>query len=134
MNSKKTTTRIKIFFSLIASLLFVTYISPQMFVGNTTAFNPGFIARIKVIPYTALAYIRHPLNTEERANIIETSGVQTVNSDTDLNYTPISTGVYAAQHPTTGETIVKIDAGTEVEVKTIKTTDGREIKVYVPIR
>ncbi len=134
MNSKKTLTRIKIFISLFASLLIVTFITPNMFIGETTAWNPGFLAQIKVIPYSIYAYIRYPVDANVRNNVIETSGMQTVNSKEKLEYSPVTNGVYAAQDPESGETIVKIDAGTELEVKTIKADDGKEIKVYVPIR
>ncbi len=134
MNSKKTPTRIKTFISLILSLLVVTFVTPKIFVGETTAFNPRFIAMLKNMPQSTLAYIRYPLDRETRENVIETSQIQTTEAKPDLQYNPIAAGVYAAQEPETGETIVKIDAGTELEVKTIKTDDGREIKIYVPIR
>lgn len=134
MNSKKTPTRIKIFVSLIFSLLVVTFITPRIFVGETTAFNPRFIAQLKTMPQTTLAFIRHPLDKETRDNVIETSQIQNAEVKSNIEYRPIASGIYAAEDPESGETIVKIDAGTELEVKVIKTDDGREIKVYVPIR
>lgn len=134
MNNKKTSTRIKVFLSLIASLAIVTYITPKAFLADSPKFNPGFLVQLKIIPYTTYAYIRYPTNEEERNNFIGTAGIQTVTAEQNTEYRPVSNGIYAAQNPETGETIVKIDAGTELEIKTIKTDDGGEIKVYVPIR
>ncbi len=134
MNSKKTPTRIKIFISLIASLALVTFVTPKVFIADSTQINPGFLVQLKIIPYTAYAYLRYPVNAEQRTSLIDTAGIQTVKSEEDIEYRPIAGGIYAAENPETGETVVKIEAGTELEVKTIKTDDGSEIKVYVPIR
>lgn len=134
MNRKKTKTRIKIFVSLIASLAVVMYSTPKVFLADSPDLNPGFLAQLKIIPYTTYAYMRYPMNEEARNSLIGTAGMQTVTVDNSVEYRPVANGVYAAQDPETGETIVKLEGGTELEVKTIKTDNGGEIKVYVPIR
>ena len=134
INKKRTPNRIKMLVSLVFAFLFVTFLTPRIFINDTTALNPSFLASIKRIPYSALAYIQNPFSKEERTNTIESSQIQQVEPSSDIQYTPLSKGVYAAEDPKSGSTVVKIEAGTEVEVYSITTNDGRELKVYVPLK
>ena len=111
---------------------FAKYGSPQVFIANTPQLNPNVAGNLRAVPASVLAFIQNPTDSNARNNIVQTAKIQQVSSVEHLDYTPIRTGVYAAERPETGETIVKVDKGVQLEVHEVYLSDGRVVKVYVP--
>jgi hypothetical protein len=125
--------RIMILVGMILAFGAVKYGSPQVFLANTPYLNPSIMSNVRSLPARVVAYIQNPTDSTARNNIVQTAKIQQVSSVEDLNYTPIRTGVYAAQRPETGETIVKLDKGVRLEVHEVSLSDGRVVKVYLPL-
>lgn len=134
MNKLKTITRIKIFVGILVSYGLVVFISPQIFLANSPRLQPEFIARFRATPQAIYALARYPFNTQERNNIIESAQVSSNEEKSDLPFQPIAPGVYAAEDAESNEKYIKIEKGTKVEIREVILTDGRKVKVYVPIQ
>ncbi|MDA1316675.1 MAG: hypothetical protein O3B87_01470 [bacterium] len=115
------------------AFIFASYGSPHVFVANTPQLNPNLAGNLRAIPASVMAFIQNPTDSDARNNIVQTAKIQQVKSVEGLNYTPIKTGVYAAEHPETGKTIVRIDKGTQLQVHSVTLSDGRVVKVYIPL-
>jgi len=136
INNLKTARRIKIVLTIIASFFLVSTTTPHIFVSNSPYVKDSFLVWLRLTPQRMYAYMRHPLDEEERIETIENAELQFASYEEkeELNYTPIADGVYAAEDPETEERFIKIVEGTTVEVRTVIFSDGREIKVYIPIK
>ena len=134
MNNKQTLQRIKIFVSMAFSFLFIVYVAPQIFLNNTTAVKPRVLAQMKIIPYSLYAYIRFPINKNQQEKIKELANIQRLPKNSSLTYIPISKGVYAAQDPDNAAVHVKVESGTELEVRTIPLNNGQTLKVFIPVK
>lgn len=107
--------------------------SPRVFVANTPQVNSNFIAFFRYLPQRVYAMIQYPTDSEKQKSLIETAQIEQRNGG-DLEYRPVISGVSAAEDPNTKETIVKIDAGTKLEVSTVTLDDGRQVKIYTPVQ
>ncbi|HRN70481.1 MAG TPA: hypothetical protein PLS49_04815 [Candidatus Woesebacteria bacterium] len=134
MNKLKTITRIKMFVAIIAAYLFVSIGSPQIFLTNSPELRPDFIARLQSVPQTVYAFARYPLNAQNRNNAIGTEQVNSRDDKADLEYQSIAPGVYAAEDPVSKEVFYKFEKGTKVDVREVILSDGRTVKVYIPVR
>lgn len=136
VNKLKTIRRVKIFFTIIASFVIVSTITPHVFVANSPVVKPSFLVWLKLTPQRMYAYLRYPLDNQARTESIENAALDaaTIKEKEELEYTPINEGVYAAEDPETNERYIKIDKGTTVEVHHVRLSDGREVKVYVPVK
>lgn len=144
MNKLKTITRIKIFASLLLTLLVVSYGAPRVFIAGTAQINPELgvpqsgqelIAGITTLPQVIFAYIQHPLDGGARTDTMESIKMMGtgVGGKEDLQYQPVSNGVYAAEDPVTKERFYKIERGTVLE-KSETVINGRNVTVYSPAR
>lgn len=118
---------------IILAFTTTKYGAPQVFVANTPQLNPNLAGNLRAMPASIMAFIQNPTDSNMRNNIVQTAKIQQVSSVEDLHYTPIRTGVYAAERPETGETIVKVEKGVKLEVHEVHLSDGRVVKVYVPL-
>lgn len=132
MNKNKTSRRLKMFGAIIFAYIIVAVGSPQVFLANSPKIRPDVIARMRIIPQTALAMAQHPFDADARRVAIEEAQIGSNVSKEDLPYQPIAPGVYAAEDPETKERYVKIEKGTRIEVRYVTLSDGRRVKVYVP--
>ena len=134
MNNKRALQRIKILASMAFSFLLVIYIAPQIFLNNTSAVKPRLLSRIKIIPYSLYAYIRHPFDKNQQEKTRELASIQRLPKNSSLSYNPISRGVYAAQDPENAAVHVKVESGTALEVRTITLNNGQTLKVFIPVK
>lgn len=134
INRKKNKPRIKIAVSITTAFIVVVLFSPVVFLANTPQLNPQFIADLQLVPSRMVAFVRNPLNLSRARDEIETQKAHTVQVQPEnLQYTPVSKGVYAAEDRETGSQYVRILKGTKVEVRPVQMLDGRIIEVYVPV-
>ena len=89
---------------------------------------------MKIIPYSLYAYIRFPINKNQQEKIKELANIQRLPKNSSLSYIPISKGVYAAQDPDNAAVHVKVESGTELEVRTITLNNGQTLKVFIPVK
>lgn len=129
----KTKQYILIFISILGSFMLVQFTAPHVFLANSPQLHPLFIAGIVRAPQSALAFLRNPLNPQQRIGESETAQMPTANPPATLVFSPITSVVRAAEDPATGKRYVRIASGTEVVVHTVTLTDGRVVKVYVPV-
>ncbi len=134
IKTKKLFHTLKILSALALSFLIVSFIAPYIFVDNTAIVKPRIQAALRFVPYAVYAYVRHPLNQEERTKIIELAHLQQLPVNTDLSYQPVAKGVHAAEDPITNTVHVRVDKGTQIEVKTITFSDGQTLKIFVPVK
>lgn len=129
-----TSTRIKIGLAIVLSLVTVITFEPAVFVANTPTPNPRVMADLGLIPARYMANIRNPLDREKARSEIETIKIgRSAPKAENLNYTPVESGVYAAESKTTGDQYVKLDKGTKAQVYTVRLSNGKIVTVYVPI-
>lgn len=129
-----TLARIKIAAGILLSLITVLTFEPAVFVANTPTPNPHIMADLGLIPARYMANLRNPLDREKVRSEIETIKIgRSAPSEAKLDYTPVSTGVYAAQNVETGDQYVKLEKGTTTQVHVIRLSDGKIVKVYVPV-
>lgn len=137
MNPKKTIKRLKIFGSILAAYMLVIIVSPQIFIADSSKIRPDFIARVRSIPQSTYALARYPFNKEARENAIETAQINnnpvTTESES-LQYQPVAPGVFAAEDPASQERFIKVEKGTQIEIRYVTLSDGRRVKVYVPVQ
>lgn len=124
---------LSIFTAIFLSFLMTKYISSEVFIADTPQINPQFIANLRAIPIRAIAYVRHPFNSQERASQIETAQIPQTQTPQGLVFSPVAKGVHAAEDPQTGKSYMKIEKGTKLQVYEIKMSDGQTVKVYVPV-
>jgi hypothetical protein len=138
MNKKKLSTRLKIFGSILVAYIVVIIGAPQVFIANSSKIRPDFIARMRAVPQNAYALARYPFNSEARQNAVETAHINDTGDNNtvknDLQYQSVAPGVYAAEDPANQERFIKIEKGTQIEVRYITLSDGRKVKVYVPVQ
>ncbi len=136
VNKLKTIRRVKIVLTLITSFVVVSTVTPRVFVANSPEIKGSFLVWLKLTPQRVYAYLRYPADREARTETIENAALDNANiqEKEELNYTPISEGVYAAEDPETNNRYIKIEKGTTVEVHHVRLSDGREVKVYVPVK
>lgn len=126
--------RIKIIAAMFFALFTVLTFEPAVFIANTPTPNPQVMADMGLIPARYMANIRNPLDREKARSEIETVKIgRNAPETTDLNYTPITTGVFAAERTSTGEQYVKLEKGTKAEVHIMRLSNGKIVKVYVPL-
>ncbi len=129
-----TAIRIKIALGIFLSLITVLTFEPAVFVANTPTPNSQVIADLGLIPARYMANIRNPLDRDKARSEVETIKIgRNAPPVAELNYTPLESGVYAAESKTTGEQFIKLDKGTKAQVYTVRLTDGRIVTVYVPV-
>lgn len=119
---------------MLMSLVTVVTFAPAVFIADTPSPNPQVVADLGLIPARAMANMRNPLNREKARSEIETAKIgNSAPPVADLNYTPITTGVYAAESVSTGEQYVKLEKGTTAQVYVVRLSNGKIVKVYVPV-
>ncbi len=129
-----TTPRIKIIVGIVLSLITVLTFEPAVFVANTPSPNPQVLADLGLIPARYMANMRNPLDREQARSEIETIKIgRSAPTESELNYTPVTSGVFAAENVTTGEQYVKLEQGTKAQVHVIQLSNGKIVKVYIPI-
>lgn len=119
---------------MVFSFLLVAYAAPQIFLNNTAAVKPRVLAQIKIIPYSLYARIRFPFDKNQQEKITELASIQRLPKNPSLAYNPISKGVYAAEDPENAAVHVKVESGTELEVRTITLNNGQTLKVFIPVK
>ena len=135
-NKNKTIPRIKIGITIIVSFMLVQTLSPVVFLANTPQINPQLAQNLQLVPARTMAFLRNPLDSTQAQREVELEQVakSVTPPSQELNYKPITTGVQAAEDPSTGKKYVKIVAGTELEVKYLTLSDGRVVKVYTKVQ
>ena len=129
-----TSLRIKIAAGILFSLITVLTFEPALFVADTPTPNPHIMADLGLIPARYMANIRNPFDHDKARSEIETIKIgRSAPPATELRYTPVTSGVYAAERATTGEQYVKLDKGTKVQVYIMRLSEGKIVKVYVPV-
>ncbi len=133
MNKLKTVRRLKMFGSILGAYVFVTLSTPHIFMANSSQFKPEFIAWMRSSPQIVYAMVRYPLDSEARDNAVQTAQIGNNTDKENLPFQSVAPGVYAAEDPETKERYVKVEKGTTIEVRYITLSDGRKVKVYIPV-
>ncbi len=119
---------------MFLSFITVVTFEPAVFVANTPSPNPQIMADLGLIPARYMANIRNPLDRSRARSEIETTIIgRSAPSGEELIYSPVSTGVFAAEHVNTGEKYVKLEKGIKVQVHVIRLSNGKIVKVYIPL-
>ena len=114
-------------FSIMRSL------TPRVFVANTPTLNPDFMSTLQKSPIAVFAYLG---NIQEDATLkdhLETAKIPQATPPKGTNYTSIAKGVYASEGGENEKRYIKIEKGTKLEIHTLVLSDGRTVKVYVPV-
>jgi len=133
MNPKKTKRRIGILVSMLAAFGLISIVTPRLFIADSPEINQQFIAELKYIPQDFIAMIRSPLNRSESQDEILTKQIPEVTHPEGIQLNPIAKGVYASERDASGKQYIKIDKGTKLEIREVTLSDGRTVKVYVPV-
>jgi hypothetical protein len=135
--------QLKIIFILVLSFVVSFIINKTVFLSNTPRINPKFARSIKNLPTTSKAFFAQLNQFFTPKNINNTnsekffSELPKVNVPKSINYKLVSKGVYAAEDKKSNIKYLKIEKGTQIEVREyrIKLKNGQDkiIKVLVPI-
>jgi len=130
---KKTKQRILIAVSIVFAFSIMRSLSPRLFVANTPTLNPEFVATLQKSPVAVFAYLG---NIQEDATLkdhLETAKIPRSIPPEGLSYTPIAKGVQASEITENNKKYIKIEKGTKLEVHTVILSDGKTVKIYVPV-
>ncbi len=133
MNKRKTKKRIVTLGAILGAFLLTVSVSPRVFIADSPQVNPNFFAELRKAPADLVAFVRNPFAPGKTDEGVMTAELQVTDAPTGASFTPIAKGVYAAEDPATGQSYVKIEGGTQLEVHNITLEDGRTVTVYVPL-
>lgn len=125
--------RVKIGVGILGAFLAVRYMTPQVFVANSPEVNLAFVENIQSIPRRTVAFLKHPTDFSKQNEEVQRNQIAVNQTPGQKEYRQVMKGVYAAEDPSTKEVVVRIEAGTELEVKYITLPGGQQIKVFVPV-
>lgn len=109
------------------------FLTPRIFVADTPTLNPDFIATLQKSPFAVVAYLG---NIQEDASLkdhLETAKIPRVSPPNGLTYVPFAKGVEASEGSDDRKRYIKIEKGTKLEMHTITLSDGKIVKVYIPV-
>lgn len=121
-------------FAIAISLGVTTTVSPRLFIADSPQVNTQFIADLQNIPSDTLAFIRNIGASPAEREIAELERKSIPGTPVDAEFQSIAPGVQAAESAQEGESYIKVDAGTKLEVRTVTLDDGRRVKVYIPVQ
>jgi len=130
---KKTKQRILIAVSIIFSFSIMRLMTPRIFVANTPTLNPEFIATLQKSPVAVFAYLGNIKEDATLKDHIETAKIPRAIPPVGIKYIPIAPGVYASETTENSKKFIKIEKGTKLEVHTVTLSNGKTVKVYVPV-
>lgn len=130
---------VKILIVIIISYVLIKIFTPVIFLANTPLVNPEFITKLKNTPQTIvqipgkmLASL-NSLNPFNRNPSVPSStpsdqlaSANQVTPPPNIIMKSISKGVYAGKDPATGQSYIKIEAGTKYRVTGTVIIDGKE--------
>lgn len=134
MNRLKLKQRIFILIAIAFSFGLTATVSPRLFIADSPQINPYFIAELSNIPADTIAFIRNIGLSSQDREIAELERRSVSESPADATFYQVAPGVQAAESPQDGETYIKVEAGTQLEVRSVTLDDGRRVKVYIPIQ
>ena len=117
-------------------VIFVTFVvvkgfSNMVFMAETPKLNPVFIAQLQNIPQTMgqlpeniLAGINGLFNKKPFTGSF--ANVKMITPPPNAVFKAISKGVSAAEDPTTGQTLIQVQAGTKYRIVGTVTINGKE--------
>ncbi len=120
--------------AIVISLGATTTVSPRLFIADSPQVNSQFIAELKNIPSDTIAFFRNIGASPAEREIAELERKSIPGTPVDAEFQAIAPGVQAAESAQEGESYIKVDAGTKLEVRTVTLDDGRRVKVYIPIQ
>ncbi|MBP9690689.1 hypothetical protein KBD81_01270 [Candidatus Woesebacteria bacterium] len=130
---KRLKQRIGLAVALLAAFTLTKSVAPRMFVADSPEINRQFIAELKYIPSDFVAFVKNPFKKQESFDEVMTAQIPKVEHPAGTTYEPIAKGVYASEPDETGKRYIKIDKGTQLEIREVTLDDGRTVKVYVPV-
>ncbi len=116
-----TKTRIKILIVVLVSFVVVKTVSPQIFLADSSKINPEFITKLQNAPGKMIAGIIGLFNKNN-----DFANVKIVTPPDDAVFKSISKGVSAAEDPTTGQTLIQVQAGTKYRIVGTVIINGKE--------
>jgi len=111
-----------------------TTISPRLFIADSPEINPQFVAELGNIPSDTIAFIRNIGASPEDRAVAELERKSIPGTPVDAEFYSVAPGIQAAESAQEGESYIKVEAGTKLEVRTITLDDGRRVKVYIPVQ
>ncbi|MDP4011746.1 MAG: hypothetical protein Q8P72_05995 [Candidatus Roizmanbacteria bacterium] len=133
MNPKKTKRRIGIVISIFTAFMLVSTVSPRLFIANSPQINRQFIAELRYIPSDLIAMVRNPLQKAPSQDEMLTNQIPNITHPQGIQLQQIAKGVYASEPDESGKRFIKIDKGTNLEIREVTLEDGRTVKVYIPV-
>lgn len=134
MNKLKLKHRLFMLLAIVISLGLTTTVSPRLFIADSPEVNTQFIAELRNIPSDSIAFIRNIGASPADREIAELEQKSIPGTPVDAEFQTIAPGVHAAESAQEGESYIKVDAGTKLEVRTVTLDDGRRVKVYIPVQ
>lgn len=141
MNINKLKQRIIIIFAIGLSFFLTNYFAPRVFLSGSPDINTEYIAQIRNLPANTLASLRNIANPQDSNDFQQSENARAEfeklavkEAPSGLSFAPIAQGVQASEPTEDGKVFYKIEAGTQLEVRSVTLDDGREVKVYIPIK
>lgn len=130
MNRKKIKQRIYTILGIFGALMLTVGIAPRIFIADTPQIDPQALANIGRMPSDFIAFVTG--NSIGTADPV-IADIEQIDAPEGTTFSPIAKGVYAAEDPATGQSYVKFEAGTELQVYEVQLDDGRMVSIYVPV-
>lgn len=130
MNRKKLKQRLFTLLGIVGALVLTVGVAPRIFIADTPQIDPQVLANLGRMPSDFVAFVTGNNTSVDEPMI---ASIEETDVPEGASFEPFAKGVYAAEDPATGQSYVKFEAGTELQVYEVQLEDGRMVTIYVPV-